>query len=160
MNVMRFTIIDGEQAISFVDTCDMLAALVVTCAEDPRDIDELLSKCNRYAPGFCNWARNGLAIFDEHNAPGRLDAVHEELRTLPPHEVPLFRVLDETLREASLQPVKAGVVLFNLPERRIVQIHNTWAEVNRRGQLPVVGDSPDRPRYIAYELPEAWSVRP
>jgi hypothetical protein len=35
---------------------------------------------------------------------------------------------DERTRQASLQPVKAGVIIFNPRNRRIVQIQNTYSE--------------------------------
>ncbi len=44
-----------------------------------------------------------------------MDAIHRQIAELPPCELPPFRVYDAITLEASLRPVRAGVVLFNLP---------------------------------------------
>ena len=71
------------------------------------------------------------AAFDEHNVAGNYQAIHAAIKHLPPHELPVFRVVDDVTRQASLQGVKAGVIIFNLPSRRIVQIQNTYSEIRR-----------------------------
>jgi hypothetical protein len=71
----------------------------------------------------------GLAVFDEHNAEGNFAAIHEAIRHFSSDEWPVFRVVDESTREASLRPTRTGVIVFNLPERRIVQIQNSYAEI-------------------------------
>ena len=52
------------------------------------------------------------------------------------------------------------LVLFNLPQKRIVQVHNTYAEVQRedRGRIRKAG----RPTgvYYHYQLPAEWAIVP
>lgn len=156
---MRFTVIDEGGGVSFVAPCLALEALVAACARGPNALPELLAHARAFAPELVEYVESGLAVFDEHNSRENLSAIHGALQHLPPHQVPVFRVLDDRTREASLRPVRAGVVLFNLPARRIVQLQNTYAEIRRKGRVrlaePGLG-----PRFERYELPPDWSLVP
>jgi hypothetical protein len=103
---------------------------------------------------------SGLAVFDEHNSRQRLDRIHAAFDYCRPEETPVFRVLDERTRQVSLKPVRAGVVLFNLREKRIVQLHNTYAEIQRKGRIRVAAPPPNGARVQRYELPADWSLVP
>ena len=95
----------------------------------------------------------GLAIFDEHNGADELSDIHQQLKTLPPRRTPVFRVLDTVTREASLRPVRAGVVLFNLPAKRIVQIENTYDRLSHSGEVNYHNGQFLSIRSLPYELP-------
>src|SRR5215211_7358707 len=122
MNLMRITIIDANGAVSFVTDADALAALTAACARNPTTADDLLRHVETNFGGLRERVANGLAIFDERNVGGNIDAFREALRFCQPHELPPFRVVDDVTREESLRPVKAGAVLFNLSQKRIIQI--------------------------------------
>lgn len=164
MFVMRFTVIDPSGTVSFVAPCNALKALVAACSKYPTDLESLLAASTRYDTDLKSNVLNSLAIFDEHNAAGRYDQIHsaidyaEEQRVQ--HNIPAFRVVDEATRQASLEPVKAGLVLFNLKERRIIQIHNTYDNVRRqdRGRIHKGGE-PTKQLYH-YTLPMDWQIVP
>jgi hypothetical protein len=99
-------------------------------------------------------------VFDEHNVAGHLEHIHAALDFCKPQDLPPFRVVDARTREASLTPVRAGVVLFNLSARRIVQIQNTYSEIQRKGRVRVMDTDTQRVRVQAYELPADWSLVP
>ncbi|HEX9069522.1 MAG TPA: hypothetical protein VF807_12195, partial [Ktedonobacterales bacterium] len=101
-----------------------------------------------------------LSIFDEHNLPGELSDIHRRLREKPTAEGPVFRVLDEVTREESLRPVRAGVVLFNLRARRIVQIQNTYDELTQDGTVNYHNGKFLSIRSLPYQLPPSWSIVP
>jgi hypothetical protein len=164
MFVMRFTVIAPEGTVSFVAPCNALKALVAACSKAPASLDALLSASCRYDNDLKHYVLNGLAMFDEHNGTGSYEQIHsaldyaDEQRTH--HQIPAFRVVDDVTRKASLQPVKAGLVLFNLKERRIIQVHNTYADVKRRDRGRVhEGGQPTR-RLYHYELPLEWQILP
>ena len=160
MNVMRYTIVDDEGAISFVDHCDVLKALVAACAQNPRNLKELLDLAENYYRSLKEYVLCGLAVFDEHNVPGGCESIHSALGLLRPEETPVFRVLDDATREASLQPVKAGIIIFNLPSKRIVQVMNSYAEIQREGRGRVHdGERPTR-EVFRYRLPQDWALVP
>src|SRR5262249_31784325 len=128
MNLFRCTLIDRTGTISFVADAEALPALLYGCGKDPATAEEVLRLSDRYYRGLGERVLNGLAIFDERNVPGNYTAVHHALDFCAPHEQPPFRVVDERTRETSLQPVKVGVILFNLVRKRIVQIQNSYRE--------------------------------
>jgi len=115
--------------VSFVAACDVLPLLVSGCADGVRSLEELLDAVGRRNPRLRDYVTSGLAVFDEHNGPGHYEAIHSAIKFMPPHELPVFRVVDDATRQASLQGVKAGVIIFNVRSRRIVQIQNTYAEI-------------------------------
>lgn len=160
MDVMRLTVVDHDGSVSFVAHTSAVVALTAACAQSPQSLQDLLHVARTYDRGLRDLVLNGLAIFDEHNMPGNLAAIHEQLRTRPPREMPVFRVLDETTREASLQPVRAGVVLFNLPAKRIVQIANTDETLSRTGIVNYHNGRFLSIRAFEYELPTDWSIVP
>ncbi len=160
MNVMRYTIIDEQGAISFVEHCDALDALVAACAGSPRTILELLERTENYYGSLKEFVLCGLAVFDEHNASGHAERIHRALEFLRPEETPVFRVIDETTRQASLQPVKAGIIIFNLTSKRIVQLMNNYAEIQRHGRGKVHDAERPTGRLYRYRLPVDWSLVP
>ncbi len=160
MNIMRYTVIDYRGIVSFVAHCDSLMPLVAGCSQDPQSLDDLLTIADEYSSGLKERVLCSLAVFDEQNSPQNLESFHKALEICRPHELPAFRVLDDQSREASLTPVHAGVVIFNLRAKRIVQIHNSFAEIKRRDRGRAAKPAtPDR-RIIRYELPSYWSLVP
>lgn len=159
MNVMRYTVVGDSATVSFVAGCESLPTLVAACAGNPRTVEQLMAFVARYEPKLAEYVACGLAVFAEHNVEGHSEAICSALKYCPPHEQPVFRVVDGETRRASLQPVKAGIVIFNLPARRIVQIHNTYAEIRRKGRV-IVRDAVGKPRVFRYELPANWVIVP
>jgi len=164
MFVMRFTVIDHTGTVSFVAPCNALKALVAACSKAPTDLESLLTASTRYDNELRDRVLDSLAMFDEHNSEGDYGHIHsaidyaEEQRTQ--HCIPAFRVVDSRTRDASLQPVKAGLVLFNLRDRRIIQVHNTYANVQRRDRGRIHQDGKPTTRLYHYELPREWQIVP
>ncbi|MDA8217721.1 MAG: hypothetical protein M0Z94_08915 [Dehalococcoidales bacterium] len=159
MNVMRYTIVAELNTTSFVASCDSLSALVAACANNPRQLEEFLALTTLYDDNIAEYISCGLAVFDEHNVEGHYEVIHSALKYCLPQELPVFRVVDQETRKASLQPVKAGIVIFNLSAHRIIEMQNTYAGVRRRGKI-VGHDSEGRRRVFRYELPANWAIVP
>ncbi len=160
MDVMRFTVIDLTSRVSFVAPCPVLDALVAACAQRPRTLANLLDAATPFAPDLRDRVLSGLAVFDEHNSPSNLERIHSAFRFCRPEEVPVFRILDEVTRDVSLRPVRAGIVLFNLREKRIVQLQNTYSEIKRKGRLRVMEGARPTNKVQRYELGPEWTVVP
>jgi len=160
MNVIRCTVIDARGAVSFIAHPDALPALVAACATNPTTLEELLERAEPYYRNLRDYVLSGLAVFDEHNTPEDPRAIREALAKLPPHQHPVFRVLDDVTREASLQPVKAGAVVFNLRAKRIIQIVNNYREIKRSGYARVFDGQGFTGRVFRYRLPEEWALVP
>lgn len=160
MNLMRITLIDQTGGVSFVAHGEALPALLRACATGPREIDELLERAEPYYHGLRERVANGIAMFDERNLPGNYDAIHSALRLAQPEETPLFRVVDEQTREASLRPVKAGAIIINLIDRRIVQLQNAYREIKRSGRGQVFDGERMTNSHFTWHLPKDWALVP
>jgi len=160
MNVMRFTVIDGRGGVSFVAHADALPALVKACALNANSLEELLDRIVPYYSDLREYVLGGLAIFDERNVEGRYGVIHRALELCAPHEQPVFRVVDELTRETSLRPVKAGAVLFNLRAKRIIQLQNTYWEINRTGRGCIFDGTRMTAHVFGYRLPKEWALVP
>ena len=160
MNVFRCTLIDRAGGISFVADAEALPALLRACQQEPATSAELLHLAESYYHGIEERVLNGLAMFDERNVPGNYEAVHQALAFCAPHQQPPFRVVDDLTRDASLQPVKAGAILFNLVRKRIVQLQNTYREITRAGRGRIFDGERLTRRGFNYELPNERRVVP
>jgi len=160
MNLFRLTIIDPVGGISFVTHGEALPALLRACASDPRSMDDLLARSEPYYHGLQERVANGLAMFDERNTPGSYAAIHAALAHARPDESPLFRIVDEVTREASLRPVKAGGIVFNLIDRRIITLQNGYRAITRNGRGEVFDGERMTGAQFVYRLPATWALVP
>jgi hypothetical protein len=160
MNLLRLTIIDPQGGLSFVAHGEALPALMKACATNPASTDDLLVRSEPYYHGLQERVANGIAMFDERNTPGRYGAIHNALQQARPEESPLFRVVDEVTREASLRPVKAGAVIINLVDRRIITLQNGYREITRTGRGEVLDGERMTGSRFTYRLPRAWALLP
>jgi hypothetical protein len=104
--------------------------------------------------------RAGLAVFDEHNVPGNYSAIHRTLEKMHGSDEPVFRVVDDMTRQRSLEPTKTGLIIFNLKDKRIVQVLNHFYAVERTGEVHLHNGQHYSRRTVSYRLPESWSVVP
>jgi hypothetical protein len=160
MNLLRFTIIDQRGGVSFLAHADALPALANACGFYPHTVEELLDLTEPYYSSLRDYVVNGLAIFDEHNLGGNWDQIHGALDEADKYEKPVFRVVDDITRENSLEPVGAGVVLFNLRERRVIQVMNTYRELKREGRSRVFDGDHWTNEIYRYRLPKDWALVP
>ncbi len=160
MDLFRFTIIDDSGAVSFVAHAEALPAILRALARRPATLAALLDSTLPYYYDLRDRVQNGLAIFDERNGPGNYEAIHEALTSSPPHEQPVFRIVDDETREASLRPVKAGGVIVNLLAKRIVQIQNTYQEIGPKGCGHIFDGERVTESIYFYRLPREWQLVP
>ena len=157
---IRLTVVDSAGTVSFVAHASAAVALAAACANDPTTLRELLDASTQYDRGLRDHVLNGLAIFDEHNLPDDLSAIHRQIETLAPRQLPAFRVLDPITREESLRPVRTGCVLYNLPARRIVQIENTYEPLASSGEVNYHNGKFLSIRLVPYVLSADWTIVP
>ena len=160
MNLIRCTIVDRRGAVSLVAHADALPSLVAACTANPSGLDEFLALSEPYYRGLREYVEAGLAVFDEMNVRGRYGAIHETLRRTAPERQPVFRVVEGATREASLRPVNAGAVIFNLKAKRIVQIMNCYREIRRIGQARIFDGAGYTDAVFSYHLPGEWALVP
>lgn len=157
---MRYNVIDPAGTVSFVAPCHALKVLTAACAKNPATLGELLAHTIPYDALLQDYVLDGLSVFDEHNTPENADAIRAALREAPPEQTPAFRVIDPVTREASLAPVRAGLVLFNLPAKRIIQVQNSYASVERQDRGRIRENGKPTSKLYRYKLPEEWRLLP
>jgi len=157
---MRFTVIDRDGTISFAGPGHCLKVLVAGCSKGPESVGALLSGIRRYDAEFVDRVRAELARFDEYVVKEDQASIEHWLDDDNAVVRDTFRVLDQRLRNMSLLPERLGVVLFNLPEQRIIQIQNAYGEVLRRDRGRVREAGAPVNRFYHYSLPETWQLLP
>src|SRR5688500_5123406 len=151
MSLMRYTVVDAGGVASFVGPAHALKMLAAACCRWPIDAKELLRPAGDYDGLFAGGVLSGLAVFDEHNTVDDFRQIQGFLDRAEPEAAPPFRVVDEATRHWSLVPARAGLVVFNLPVRRIVQIQNSYGELCRRGLGRVRQDGRSEERRVGKE---------
>ncbi len=130
MDAMRYTLIDRDGSVSFVWDCGVLRWMLSGCISGAASTRQLLERASIRDPRLLEHVESGLAVFDEHNVADNTLPIRQAFENFPSHEWPPFRVIDGVTRESSLRQARAGVILFNLIRRKIVQIQNTYVEIS------------------------------
>lgn len=158
--MMRYTLIDGRHGLSFVASHDSLKLLVAVCSQDPPTLDAYFDALGQFDEDMREYVTSGLAVFDEHNVAPNFDRIHRALAEAgAKRPTPVFRIVDEATRAASLEPFKWGLILFNVPKKRIIQIQNTYMEIRREGRVLTHSGGGSR-RARSYRLPSTWQIVP
>lgn len=158
--VFRFNIVDADGTVSFVGPAHGLKVLAAACSKEPDTTSQLLDFARTYDPEWIEQVRLGLMVFDEHNVDEV--ALHYEpvvsAGDAPDHRA--FRIIDAATRTRSMQPAQLGLVVVNIGKQRIIQIQNSYAELNRKGRGRIRSQGVPTRSLFHYELPEAWSIVP
>jgi hypothetical protein len=160
VSVLRYTVVDDAGTVSFVGPGHAMKMLAAACAREPGDVRSLLDAAGRYDAVFAKTVLDGLSIFDELNTAEDHAASDAQFAEIEPKKSPPFRVLNEAMRNRSLEPVGAGLVVYNLPARRIIQVQNSYAELQRQGRGRHRENGRPVQRLYHYKLPESWSILP
>jgi hypothetical protein len=156
---MRFTVVDDGGTMSFVAPGHALKVLAAACSRRPSDHRDLIAKAADYDAVLAGAVLAGLSAFDEHHVPGERSTDG----MIPPRvrdAAQPFRVLDDETRRRSMEPARAGLVVFNLRAKRIVQVQNSYGELRRRGMGRVREHGKPTGRLYRYELPPEWAILP
>ncbi len=156
---IRCTVIDPGGTVTFVGPGHLSKILAAACAKTPADTRTLFQLAEQYDGSLVQDLSAGLAIFDEHNVGEDHSWIDERLGDQSDYPLPV-RVVNAMTRELSLSAFDAGLIVFNLNARRIVQVQNSYADILRRdrGRIREAGEPTDR--IFRYDLPDAWTILP
>jgi hypothetical protein len=160
VTLIRFTVTDGQGTASFVGPCHAIKMLVAACTRGPKTIVELLEFARRYDDQFATQILNGLSVFDEHNLRENTAEIDTKISSSKAAEWPPFRVYNEITHRASTQPVQAGLIVFNLMAKRIIQVQNSYAEILRRDRGRLRENGRPIHQLYHYDLPNEWALVP
>jgi hypothetical protein len=157
---MRFTVVDHYGTISFSGPGHGLKMLAAACSSGVTTHRELLFGLDTLDASLATCIRNELSSFDEHCLPDDPESVAIWLQRRGSLTDATFRVLEEITRHASLQPERLGLVIFNLPGKRIVQVQNSYGPLHRSDRGRIRSESLPTRQYYRYELPSEWALVP
>jgi hypothetical protein len=157
---VRITFIDLNGTVSFGAEGHILKMLAHACSRNPVDFGEVLGILDKLDPDTALATRKGIARFDEFVVGGDPDSVTEWLKDHDPTDGRPIRLVDPRLREATLSPLELGIVLFNLPDRRVVQIENRYGTLLRKDRGRMRRDGRPVAQIYRYELSDDWSLLP
>lgn len=73
---------------------------------------------------------------------------------------PVFRVTDAQTREKSQEPAGAGLIIFNLKAKRIIQVQNSFSHLRSSDRGRYHEDGKPTERLYFYRLPSDWHIVP
>lgn len=156
----RCNAIDHKGTVSFVAPPHGLKVLAAAISRGAESVSDLIAQARRYDEEWAVALHRDLMIFDEYN----VDDIQEPFEDAIGEETDLghraFRVMDQMTRQRSLKPGGLGLVVFNMKERRIIQIQNSYDDLRRRDRGRVRVDGEPTERIFHYELPEEWALVP
>ena len=159
-NQYRCNVIDFKGTVSFVAPSHGLKVIAASIAVGSGNFSELMRHARVYDAEWASLVHRELMIFDEHNVNCVSSAFEGVVTAGEDADHRAFRIIDELTRKRSLVPSGLGLVVFNLNEQRIIQIHNNYADLRRtdRGRVRVNGKPTSR--LFRYELPAEWAIVP
>ena len=159
-NQFRCNVIDHRGTVSLLAPAHGLKVIAAALARGADDVAQLLNLARQFDADWADAVNRDLRVFDELNVDG-LDASFEPAVEAEDGEVHgAFRVVDSITRRRSMVPARLGLVVFNLKERRIIQIHNSYDDLDRRGRGRIRSDGRPTNRLFYYELPAEWAIVP
>ena len=159
--MIRITIIDTQQTISFPSNEDSLLCLVGGCSANPANLEELLIASDVYERGIAAALMSDLMDFDKtlhKEGPG---TIHKAILQSHKQGTALdltFQVFDELTRQEATQPRACELVIIDVGSRSI----KAPASLNvlSSGEIHIrPGGSVPGPT-VTYILPQGWSIQP
>lgn len=156
----RVNVIDERGTVSFVAPAHGLKVLAASVSHGSQNFRELLVQARPYDAQWVESVLRDVLMFDEHNVDQLSEPFDVAVESGDDAEHPAFRVMTAATRKRSLVPGRLGLIVFNLKEQRIIQIHNSYDELRRsdRGRIRVAGVPTEL--LFHYALPADWAIVP
>lgn len=159
--LIRVTIRDSEQTISFLTNDDMAPRLAAGCSVNPADLEELLLATETYQHGFAAIIMAELMEFDKRLKRDGPDFIHQAIDAARDTDEPVamaFQVIDEPTEAEALRPRVCELLLIDLVDRLIEASENL--EINRFDEVQVHTGQELTDKAVTYILPREWRLRP
>jgi len=159
-NQFRCNVIDDRGTVSFLAPAHGLKVLAAALSHGADDFQQLMQLARPYDAEWADGVRRDLHVFDEHNVDGVATAFEAAVEAGDERTHRTFRVIDGLTRQRSMEPARLGLVVFNFKEHRIIQIHNNYDDLDRKGRGRVRADGRPTNTLFYYELPAEWAIVP
>ena len=158
--VVRMTIRDGQETVSFLAGRDTALRLVAGCAVNPLTLEELLLATEIYQRGIAAWLMGGLIEFDKawrHGGKAYSETVFGPDADMANRPV-AFQVVDELTETAAHTPADGGLIMIDLPAHHLRVAGDLTIPVE--GQVLVHNGRRLTDQSITYILPQEWEIEP
>jgi hypothetical protein len=157
--LIRVTIIDAQQTISFLASPDTLMRLIAGCSANPGDAGELLIATDLYQRGIASTVMAGLMEFDkmvQHQGPGSLQEALEQAKEQKQPLAMTFQVIDQASQEEALQTRACDLAIINLTSCKILTSPNL--EIHPSGEVRIHTGQTLTEKHVTYILPQQWKI--
>lgn len=157
--MIRVTLKDPEQTISFLTTLDVARRLVAGCAANPDTAGELLRATEIFQRGIAVAVMNSLMDFDKALQQQGPAHARQSLSAASEGDALVwgaFQAVDAETETLSGAPAAGGLLRLDLQHRAITASGDFPIEAE--GEILAHSGEELTDRAITYVLPKAWSV--
>jgi hypothetical protein len=157
--LIRVTIQDANQTISFLTEQPTVMRLIAGCSINPNSLEELLTATDIYQRGLAATLMAYLMEFDKTLHRQGADSIHQEIAEARQTGQPFkraFEVIDETTREASMQAGSGSLVIIDL-NTHLIQTSSDL-DIPSKAEVRVQIGETETNRLVSYILPAEWRI--
>lgn len=157
--MIRVTIEDDKQAISFLAEYATVLRLIAGCSINPTNLDELLIATDIYQRGLAATLMADLMEFDKVLHRQGAGSIHQKIAQAHQAGQPLkmaFQVIDEITKDESRQPFGCSLALIDLKTRKI-QISQDL-DIRSKAEVSIQIGETETNRLVSYILPAEWKI--
>lgn len=158
--LIRTTIRDANQTISFLANQDTVLQLVAGCSIDPKNLGELLIATDTYHSGFATAVMADLMEFDKSLSREGSHFIHDAISLARAQGKTVdvaFEVFDERTELEALQPRKCELVIFDIT-RHLIEV-SKGLNIPRAGEVNIRTTNGKTESTVAFFLPRNWAMR-
>jgi hypothetical protein len=157
--LVRVTIKDARQTISFQAEEATLLGLIASCSINPVELSELLIASDIYQRGLVAKLMADLMAFDKTLHRQGPDFIHQAIAQADAKEQPLqmaFQVIDEITQNEAFQPRNCRLSVIDLTAQAIRKSPDL--EISPEGEVRIQIDGAETNRLVRYILPQGWVI--
>jgi hypothetical protein len=157
--LIRVTIIDAQETISFLASQDSLLRLIAGCSVNPGNVGELLIATDLYQRGIASAVMAGLMEFDKMVQRQGPDSFRNALEQAKQQEQPLmmtFKVIDQASQAEATQPRACELAIIDLTSCKIRT--SPGLQIPPSGEVRIHTGQTLTDKHVTYILPQQWKI--
>ena len=158
--MVRVTITDFEQTISFLTNRETLMRLIASCSANPSSTRELLIAADIYQRGIAAAVMAELMEFDKSVHRQGSNSFHAAISQAEVNGeafIPAFQVIDEVTATEAFSQRGCELVVINLTQK-VIQF-SADLDITSAGEITIETDSRSPKPTVTYILPQGWAVQ-
>lgn len=159
--MIRVTIADSEQTVSFLTNQETLLRLIAGCSANPASLGELLIAADIYQRGLAAAVMAELMEFDKAIRQHEVDFIHTAIKQARSRQelfLPAFQVIDQITEEEAYATEGVELVVIDLANQIIRT--STNLEITHSGEVNIEAENKALLPKVTYTLPEKWKIQP